>query len=179
MVWYVKLSNSGTHARILSKLFKYATSNIQQKSPILILIFKILLTLSPYRLSYPRVRYVTLSCSIVSYSIPSYHILSYYILSHPILSNRSLSSPIPSHPLLLFSPIQVKRRNDIYVCMVSHAHNVSSQGKYIAIVSTTVETDKPINELQPGFQLLGHIMERCFKFLIFHFIFAACFYSGA
>ena len=44
--------------------------------------------------------------------------------------------------------------------MVSHAHNVSSQGKYIAIVSTTVETDKPINELQPGLALLGRILER-------------------
>jgi Rab GDP dissociation inhibitor len=44
--------------------------------------------------------------------------------------------------------------------MVSHAHNVSSQGKYIAIVSTTVETENPFNELQPGLALLGKILER-------------------
>jgi Rab GDP dissociation inhibitor len=55
---------------------------------------------------------------------------------------------------------QVKRRNDIYVCMVSFAHNVSAPNTYIAIVSTTVETNSPIEELAPGFSLLGKILER-------------------
>lgn len=55
---------------------------------------------------------------------------------------------------------QVRRRNDIYVCMVSYAHCVASAGKYIAIVSTAVETPHPINELQPGLALLGKILER-------------------
>ncbi len=55
---------------------------------------------------------------------------------------------------------QVKRRNDIYVCMVSFAHNVASNGKYIAIASTTVETNNPIQELAAGFNLLGKILER-------------------
>jgi Rab GDP dissociation inhibitor len=55
---------------------------------------------------------------------------------------------------------QVRRRNDIYVCMVSSAHNVASNGKYIAIVSTTAETSNPVQELTPGFQLLGNIVER-------------------
>lgn len=55
---------------------------------------------------------------------------------------------------------QVRRRNDIYVCMVSFAHNVASPGKYIAIVSTTVETENPIAELTSGFNLLGKILER-------------------
>lgn len=54
----------------------------------------------------------------------------------------------------------MKRRNDIYVCMVSNAHNVSAPGTYIAIVSTTVETNSPIKELEPGFALLGKIVER-------------------
>ena len=55
---------------------------------------------------------------------------------------------------------QVKRHNDIYVCMVSFAHSVASAGKYIAIVSTTVETANPIAELGPGISLIGEIMER-------------------
>ena len=55
---------------------------------------------------------------------------------------------------------QVQRRNDIYVCMVSYAHMVASPGKYIAIVSTTVETANPLREIEPGLQLLGHILER-------------------
>lgn len=54
----------------------------------------------------------------------------------------------------------MRRRNDIYVCMVSFAHNVASQGKYIAIASTTVETSNPIQELAPGFSLLGKVLER-------------------
>lgn len=55
----------------------------------------------------------------------------------------------------------MKRRNDIYVCMVSSAHNVSAPGMYIAIVSTTVETSQPLKELEPGYALLGTILERC------------------
>jgi Rab GDP dissociation inhibitor len=55
---------------------------------------------------------------------------------------------------------QTKRKNDIYVCMVSFAHCVASAGKYIAIVSTTVETATPMQEITPGLQLLGDIMER-------------------
>ena len=36
---------------------------------------------------------------------------------------------------------------DIYVCMISYAHNVAAQGKYIAIASTTVETTDPERRL--------------------------------
>lgn len=54
----------------------------------------------------------------------------------------------------------MKRKNDIYVCMVSFAHCVASAGKYIAIVSTTVETANPIQEIAPGLALVGEIMER-------------------
>ena len=54
--------------------------------------------------------------------------------------------------LLLFS--------DIYICMVSFAHNVAAKGYYIAIVSTTVETSNPEAELKPGLDLLGEIKEK-------------------
>ncbi|KAG7496579.1 rab GDP dissociation inhibitor beta-like [Solea senegalensis] len=55
---------------------------------------------------------------------------------------------------------QVHRKHDIYVCMVSFAHNVASQGKYIAIVNTTVETKNPEAELKPGLDLLGPIKKK-------------------
>jgi Rab GDP dissociation inhibitor len=61
---------------------------------------------------------------------------------------------------IIIPATQVKRKNDVYVCMVSFAHNVASSGKYIAIVSTTVETSNPIQELAAGFNLLGKITER-------------------
>ena len=45
---------------------------------------------------------------------------------------------------------QVNRRSDIYVFCCSYEHNVAAKGKWIAFVSTTVETSSPENELLPG-----------------------------
>ena len=44
--------------------------------------------------------------------------------------------------------------------MVSFAHCVAPKGKYIAIVSTEVETAKPLEELAAGIHLLGKIEDR-------------------
>ncbi|XP_029636896.1 rab GDP dissociation inhibitor alpha [Octopus sinensis] len=55
---------------------------------------------------------------------------------------------------------QVNRQNDIYVCCVSYAHNVAAKNFYLAIVSTTVETDNPENELSIGLNLLGPIKQK-------------------
>ena len=43
--------------------------------------------------------------------------------------------------------------------MVSSAHAVCSKGLYIAMISTTVETDKPELEIRPAIDLLGDILE--------------------
>ena len=44
--------------------------------------------------------------------------------------------------------------------VVSRDHAVCADGIYIAIASTTVETDNPEQELQPAMDLLGDIIER-------------------
>lgn len=49
---------------------------------------------------------------------------------------------------------------DIYICMVSDTHKVAAQGKYLAMVSTTVETSNPEAELKPALDLLGEIDEK-------------------
>jgi len=54
---------------------------------------------------------------------------------------------------------QVKRKHDIYVSAVSFAHNVAPKGKWLAIVSTTVETANPKAELEPGLKLLGKTLQ--------------------
>lgn len=77
------------------------------------------------------------------------------ILDHPIAGTDNAESV-----QIIIPALQVKRKNDVYVCMVSFAHNVAAAGKYIAIVSTTVETSNPIAELASGFGLLGKIQER-------------------
>lgn len=85
------------------------------------------------------------------------------ILDHPI-ANTDNSESVQ----IIIPASQVGRRNDIYVCMVSSAHQVAAQGMYIAIVSTTVETADPLKEVGPGVALLGKILERyrTFTFLI-------------
>jgi Rab GDP dissociation inhibitor len=54
------------------------------------------------------------------------------------------------------------RKNDIYVCMTSFVHNVASDGKYIAVVSTNVESSDPEKELAGAMALLGNIDEKFF-----------------
>lgn len=49
---------------------------------------------------------------------------------------------------------------DIYVCMISFAHNVAAEGKYIAIASTTVETNDPESEIKPALDLLLPIEQK-------------------
>lgn len=77
------------------------------------------------------------------------------ILNHPIPNTKdSLSCQI------ILPQNQLGRSSDIYVSCVSFAHNVSSKGYYIAMVSTTVETSDPESELKPGLDLLGPIVDK-------------------
>ena len=77
------------------------------------------------------------------------------ILNHPIPNTENAESI-----QIILPSTQLKRQNDVYVCMVSNAHNVCANNHYIAIVSTTVETPQPLSELEPGIKLLGDIVER-------------------
>lgn len=58
---------------------------------------------------------------------------------------------------------QLGRKSDIYVCVVSYAHNVAAKDYYIAIASTTVETANPEEELKPALELLGPVIEKFVK----------------
>lgn len=49
---------------------------------------------------------------------------------------------------------------DIYVSLVSYTHQVAAKGWFIAMVSTTVETDNPEAEIAPGLNLLGPIKQK-------------------
>jgi len=50
---------------------------------------------------------------------------------------------------------QCERVNDIYVTVLESSHQVAPRGRFIGIVSTTVETAEPDKELIPGMDLLG------------------------
>lgn len=77
------------------------------------------------------------------------------ILDHPVQGSSDASSS-----QIIIPQKQVNRKNDIYVCVTSYAHRVAPEGRYIAIVSTTVETDDPLQEVKPGLDLLGNIIEQ-------------------
>lgn len=76
------------------------------------------------------------------------------ILNHPIPSAEDLDSM-----QIIIPQNQVKRKHDIYIAVVSSAHNVCPKGHYLAIVSTIIETDTPHLELEPAFKLLGHRLD--------------------
>ncbi|XP_063282304.1 rab GDP dissociation inhibitor beta-like isoform X1 [Pelobates fuscus] len=77
------------------------------------------------------------------------------ILSHPIRNTNECTSC-----QIIIPQTQVNRKSDIYVCMVSCSHCVASDGKYVAIISTTVETENPEKEIQPAIELLEPIDQK-------------------
>ena len=78
------------------------------------------------------------------------------ILNHPIDRTNDSDSV-----QLIIPQSQVGRKNDIYIAMVSSAHNVCPRGYYIAIVSTIAESSANHHlELQPGLERLGRIEEK-------------------
>ncbi|XP_072327202.1 rab GDP dissociation inhibitor beta-like [Scyliorhinus torazame] len=77
------------------------------------------------------------------------------IMSHPIKSIADVNSC-----QIIIPQNQVNRKSDIYICMISYAHNVAAQGKYIAIISTTVETNDPESEIQPALDLLEPVEQK-------------------
>uniref|UniRef100_A0A0G4HAB3 Rab GDP dissociation inhibitor n=1 Tax=Chromera velia CCMP2878 TaxID=1169474 RepID=A0A0G4HAB3_9ALVE len=75
-----------------------------------------------------------------------------------------LTAPIPNTNnaascQIIIPQSQLGRQSDVYVMMVSSQHQVCKQGFYIAIVSTTVESNNPLSEVEPALRLLGPIKE--------------------
>jgi len=80
------------------------------------------------------------------------------ILSHPIPNTSDAESC-----QIIIPQKEAKRKYDIYISAISSAHHVSPKGKWIAIISTLVETEKPENEFGPALKLLGKIDETFFS----------------
>lgn len=74
------------------------------------------------------------------------------ILSAPPPNTKDSTSCQIIIPAAQVSP---PRKSDIYVLVLSENHKTTPAGKFLALVSTTVETDSPEAELQPGVDLLG------------------------
>jgi Rab GDP dissociation inhibitor len=78
------------------------------------------------------------------------------LLQHPIpnIAEKAKSCQI------IIPQSELKRRNDVYVICVSYVHKVCPEPYYIALVSTTVETANPEQEIEAGLALLGPIKEK-------------------
>ena len=76
------------------------------------------------------------------------------ILSHPLPGTGDVSSCQVIVPQKQVTP---PRRSDIYVFCCSATHAVAPKGRWLAFVSTTVESSNPEAELLPGLALLGAI----------------------
>ncbi|CDK29184.1 unnamed protein product [Kuraishia capsulata CBS 1993] len=76
------------------------------------------------------------------------------ILDHPIPGTHDLDSL-----QIIIPQKQVGRKNDIYIAVISSAHNVCAKGYYLAIISTIVETDRPHVELEPAFKIIGKTVD--------------------
>jgi Rab GDP dissociation inhibitor len=80
----------------------------------------------------------------------------YCILAAPPENTRDSSSCQVIIPAAQVTP---PRKNDIYVLVLSSNHKTTPDGRYLALVSTTVETNDPQSELAAGVGLLGPIVE--------------------
>jgi len=77
------------------------------------------------------------------------------ILDHPIPgTNNALSGQI------IIPQTQVHRKSDIYIFNISFAHQICAKDKYVAIVSTTVESADPVKECAPALNILGPIKKQ-------------------
>jgi len=74
------------------------------------------------------------------------------ILNHPIPNTNNAES---AQIIIPFK--EAKRKHDVYISCVSFAHHVAPKGRYIALVSTVVETGQPEKELDVGIHLLGPV----------------------
>uniref|UniRef100_T1J355 Rab GDP dissociation inhibitor n=1 Tax=Strigamia maritima TaxID=126957 RepID=T1J355_STRMM len=77
------------------------------------------------------------------------------LLDHPIPNTKDVLSC-----QIIIPQKQVARNSDIYISLVSYTHHVAAKDYFIAMVSTTVETDNPEREIKPGLDLLGPIKQK-------------------
>jgi hypothetical protein len=56
---------------------------------------------------------------------------------------------------IILTAKEMKRKSDIYISMVSSSHKICPKGKYIAMISTRIETNDPEKEIKPAIKILG------------------------
>jgi Rab GDP dissociation inhibitor len=85
---------------------------------------------------------------------------SIVIMNAPIPNTRVGDGNADSCQVII--PATGSRKSDIYVCMASYNHEIADQGKYVAVMSTNVESREPEKELDAAMALINpaNILER-------------------
>lgn len=78
------------------------------------------------------------------------------LLDHPIQGIKKGMNSVQ----IIIPQRQTKRKNDIYIMQVSEFHKVCKKGFYIAIISTTIETNDPEKELAVAYELVGPVLHK-------------------
>jgi Rab GDP dissociation inhibitor len=92
------------------------------------------------------------------------------IISHFLLVlnlTHAHSDPLPetenaSSCQIILPQKQTGRKSDIYISMVSGAHQIAPQGKYVAMIQANVETANPQKELEVARKLIGNYVKEFF-----------------
>ncbi|CAF2157362.1 unnamed protein product [Rotaria magnacalcarata] len=79
------------------------------------------------------------------------------LLRHPV---KVRGDTKPASCQIIIPQKQVQRHNDIYVCCMGQTTMVTPKDWYVALVSTTVETNNPEEEIRPGLALLEPIYQK-------------------
>lgn len=82
-------------------------------------------------------------------------IRSICIMDHPIPNTKDSTSC-----QIIIPQKQTGRGSDIFINMVSFSHAICAKGLYVAMISTTVETDDPESEISVAMNLLGDVLEQ-------------------
>ena len=77
------------------------------------------------------------------------------LMDHPIQEAKDSKSC-----QIIISGRETNRNSDIYVTQLSEIHKVVPKGMFLGLVSSTVETENPLQEVQPGLAMLGKVLER-------------------
>ncbi|KAG2453118.1 hypothetical protein HYH02_002448 [Chlamydomonas schloesseri] len=96
---------------------------------------------------------------------PSYFTDKVRVVGKVVRAIAIMNHPIPNtdnaHSVQIILPQkQTGRKSDMYVFCCSYAHNVAAKDKWLAFVSTTMETANPEAELSAGLALLGPVEEK-------------------
>jgi len=94
------------------------------------------------------------------YAVSGKIIRAICILGAPIPDTKNKNGDPALSCQIIIPQKQLQRQNDVYIMMVSWAHSIAAKDKYVAIVSTVVETADPLKEIAPALKLLGKILEQ-------------------